>query len=175
MSFFLELQVSQSLRGIFINQSKYALEMLKKYGMESCEAVETLMVKRSKLDEYPQGTLVDPTRYRIMVGSLMHLTASRPDLIFVVCMCVWYQAKPTKNHLIEVLWMKSQLKYYGFVFNKIPFYYDSKSVISLSYNFVQHSRTKHIVVRYHFIKEQVENGTSITPERLKSLAESEEE
>ncbi|GKE35270.1 hypothetical protein Tco_1454592 [Tanacetum coccineum] len=51
-------------KGIFINQSKYAYEMLKKYGLESCDDVETLIVERSKLDEDPQGTPVDPTRYR---------------------------------------------------------------------------------------------------------------
>ncbi|GJR62209.1 hypothetical protein Tco_1504371 [Tanacetum coccineum] len=57
------------------------------------------MVDRSKLDEDPLGIPVDQTRYRGMVGSLMYLTASRPDLVFVVCMCARYQAKPTKKHL----------------------------------------------------------------------------
>nr|GEW10675.1 hypothetical protein [Tanacetum cinerariifolium] len=85
--FFLGLQISQSPRGVFINQSKYALESLKKYGMESSDPVDTLMVDKSKLDEDPQGKAVDPTHYRGMVGTLMYLTASRPDLTFVVCMC----------------------------------------------------------------------------------------
>ncbi|GJW67974.1 retrovirus-related pol polyprotein from transposon TNT 1-94 [Tanacetum coccineum] len=69
-------------RGIFINQSKYALESLKKYGMESSDPVDTPMVEKSKLDEYPQGKAVDLTHYRGMVGTLMYLTASRPDLTF---------------------------------------------------------------------------------------------
>ncbi|GJT26284.1 retrovirus-related pol polyprotein from transposon TNT 1-94 [Tanacetum coccineum] len=77
------------LRGIFLNQSKYALESLKKYGMESSNLVDTPMVEKSKLDEDPQGKVVDPTHYREMVGTLMYLTASRPDLTFVVCMCAW--------------------------------------------------------------------------------------
>ncbi|GJT39320.1 retrovirus-related pol polyprotein from transposon TNT 1-94 [Tanacetum coccineum] len=85
--FFLGLLVSQNSRGIFINQSKYFLEMIKKYGLEFCDVVDTPMVKRLKLDEDPQGTKVDPTRYRSMVGSLMYLTASHPDLVFVVYMC----------------------------------------------------------------------------------------
>ncbi|GJX18975.1 retrovirus-related pol polyprotein from transposon TNT 1-94 [Tanacetum coccineum] len=64
LSFFLGLQISQSPRGIFLNQSKYALESLKKYGMETCDPVDTPMVEKSKLDEDPQGKVVDPTRYR---------------------------------------------------------------------------------------------------------------
>ncbi|GKC74811.1 retrotransposon protein, putative, unclassified [Tanacetum coccineum] len=64
MSFFLGLQISQSPRGIFINQSKYALEMLKKYGLDQCEPVDIPMVDRLKLDEDLNETLVDPTRYQ---------------------------------------------------------------------------------------------------------------
>ncbi|GJX29194.1 retrovirus-related pol polyprotein from transposon TNT 1-94 [Tanacetum coccineum] len=95
MSFFLGLQISQSPRGIFLNQSKYALEIIKKYRMESTDRVDTPMVEKSKLDADTQGKEVDPTRYRGMIGSLMYLTSSRPDLVFAVCMCVRYQAKPT--------------------------------------------------------------------------------
>ncbi|GJS68144.1 integrase, catalytic region, zinc finger, CCHC-type containing protein [Tanacetum coccineum] len=84
MSFFLGLQVSQSLEGIFINQSKYALETLYKYGMDLCEPIDTPMVDRSKLDEDPLGIPVDHARFRSMVGSLMYLTASRPDLVFAI-------------------------------------------------------------------------------------------
>ncbi|GJU61313.1 retrovirus-related pol polyprotein from transposon TNT 1-94, partial [Tanacetum coccineum] len=89
-------------RGIFINQSKYELEMLKKYGFKKYDAVDIPMVGQSKLDEDPNRTSVDPTRYRGMVESLMYLTASRPDLVFVICMCARYQAKPTERHLTTV-------------------------------------------------------------------------
>ncbi|GJX43932.1 retrovirus-related pol polyprotein from transposon TNT 1-94 [Tanacetum coccineum] len=99
MSFFLGLQVSQNPGGIFINQSKFALEILKKFGMDSCDPTDTPMVGRLKLDEDPLGILVDQTRFRSMVGSLMYLTANRPDLVFVVCMCARYQASPTKKHI----------------------------------------------------------------------------
>ncbi|GJS68308.1 retrovirus-related pol polyprotein from transposon TNT 1-94 [Tanacetum coccineum] len=102
MSFFLGLQISQSPKGIFINQSKYALEMLKKYGLDQCDPVDIPMVERLKLDEDPNGTLVDPTRYRSMVRPLMYLIASGPDLVFAICMCARYQAKPTENHLTTV-------------------------------------------------------------------------
>ncbi|GKF07951.1 retrovirus-related pol polyprotein from transposon TNT 1-94 [Tanacetum coccineum] len=74
MSFFLGLQVSQSPRGIFINQAKYALETLKKYGMDLSDPVDTPMVDRLKLDEDLMGIPVDQTRFRGMVGSLMYLT-----------------------------------------------------------------------------------------------------
>nr|GEV03937.1 hypothetical protein [Tanacetum cinerariifolium] len=83
MLFFLGLQVSQNPKGIFINQSKFALEILKKFEMDSCDPVDTPMVDRLKLDEDPLGILVDQTRFNSMVGSLMYLTASRPDLVFV--------------------------------------------------------------------------------------------
>ncbi|GJR68117.1 retrovirus-related pol polyprotein from transposon TNT 1-94 [Tanacetum coccineum] len=242
MSFFLGLQVSQNPGGIFINQSKFALEILKKFGMDSCDPVDTPMVDRLKLDEDPLGIPVDQTRFRSMVGSLMYLTASRPDLVFVVCMCARYQASPTKKHLealkrvfrylrgtinwglwypkdtamaltayadadhagcqdtrrstsgsaqflgdklvswsskkqkstaistteaeyiamsgccAQILWMRSQLTDYGFVFNKIPLYCDNRSAIALCCNNVQHSRSKHIDIRHHFIREQVEKG-----------------
>ncbi|GJV36008.1 hypothetical protein Tco_1408485 [Tanacetum coccineum] len=89
-------------KGIFLNKSKYALEIIKKYGMETNDPVDTPMVEKSKLDADPQGKEVDPTRYCRMIGSLMYLTASRPYLVFVVCICAQNQAKPTKKHLHAV-------------------------------------------------------------------------
>ncbi|GJU35703.1 putative ribonuclease H-like domain-containing protein [Tanacetum coccineum] len=231
--------ISQSPRGIFINQSKYALESLKKYGYESCDPVDTPMVEKSKLDEDKEGNTVDPSHYHGMIGTLLYLTASRPDLQFAICMCARYQARPTEKHLnavkrifrylkgtvhrglwypkdssfaltafadadhagcqdtrrstsgsiqllgdrlvswsskrqksaaissteaeyialsgccAQVLWMRSQLTDYGFGFNKIPMYCDNKSAIALCCNNVQHSRSKHIDIRFHFIKEHV--------------------
>nr|GFA78659.1 hypothetical protein [Tanacetum cinerariifolium] len=80
ISFFLGLQISQNPRGIFINQSKYALESLKKYGFESCDPMDIPMVEKSKLYEDKKGKAVDPSHYRGMIGTLLYLTASRPDL-----------------------------------------------------------------------------------------------
>ncbi|GKE17483.1 hypothetical protein Tco_1425060 [Tanacetum coccineum] len=102
MFFFPGLQISRCPRGIFLNQSKYALEIIKKYGMETSDPVDTRMVVKSKLYADPQGKEVDPTCYRGMIGSLMYLTSSRPDIVFVVCMCAWYQPKPTGKHLHAV-------------------------------------------------------------------------
>ncbi|GJT81287.1 retrovirus-related pol polyprotein from transposon TNT 1-94 [Tanacetum coccineum] len=158
--------------------------------------MDTPMVEKSKLDEDPQGKAVDPTRYRGMIGSLMYLTSSRPDLMLIMLV-----AKiPEKVHLETM----------AFGFNKIPLYCDNKSAIALCCNKVQHSRSKYIDIIYHFIKEQVENGVvelyfvrieyqlvdiftkalgrerleflinklgmrSMSPETLKRLAEEEEE
>ncbi|GKA55598.1 retrovirus-related pol polyprotein from transposon TNT 1-94 [Tanacetum coccineum] len=139
ISFFLGLQVSQNPRGIFLNQSKYALEMLMKYGLANSDAIDTPMVERSKLDEDPQGTPVDPTRYQSMIGSLMYVTASRHGLVFI----------DTRFDVTAF----TNADHAGCQFKKEYF----GSAIALSCNTVKHLRTKHIAVRYHFIKDQVEN------------------
>nr|GEX17612.1 retrovirus-related Pol polyprotein from transposon TNT 1-94 [Tanacetum cinerariifolium] len=242
LQFFLGIQIHQSPRGIFINQAKYAQEILKKHGMPSCDSIGTPMAMK-QLDADLSGTPVDQTKYRSMVGTLMYLKASRPDIVHATCYCARYQAKPVEKHLIavkwifrclkdtinmglwypkdtgfeltafldsdhagcldsrkstsggiqflssdklvswsfkkhdctlmslaeakyvslsaccaQVQWLRTQLTYYGFHFNKIPMYCDSKATIAISCNPVQHSRTKHIDVRYHFIKEKVEKG-----------------
>ncbi|GJT41540.1 retrovirus-related pol polyprotein from transposon TNT 1-94 [Tanacetum coccineum] len=213
-----------------------------KYGFDSCDPVDTPMVEKSKLDEDKEGKAVDPLHYRGMIGTLLYLTASRPDLQFAICMCARYQVWPTEKHLhavkrifrylrgtinqglwypkdssialtafayayhagcqdtrrstsgsmqflgdrlvswsskrqksvvissteaeyiamsgccAQILWMRSQLTDYGLGFNKIPMYCDNKGAIALCCNNVQHSRSKHIDIRFHFIKEHVKNG-----------------
>ncbi|GKD44452.1 retrovirus-related pol polyprotein from transposon TNT 1-94 [Tanacetum coccineum] len=105
MSFFLGLQISQSPIDIFINQSKYAFEIVKIYVLHSTDSVDTPMIENKKLDEDLQGKQVDATLYRDMIGSLMYLTASRPDLNYDVYLCTRYQAKPTEKHLQAVKWV----------------------------------------------------------------------
>nr|GEW55344.1 retrotransposon protein, putative, unclassified [Tanacetum cinerariifolium] len=151
MPFFFGLQVNQSPSGIFINQSNYVNEILKKYGLNTCDIIGTPMDIKDKLDLDQIGTSVDATKYRSMIGALMYLTSSRPDIVHATCICARYQAQPTKKHLKE-------LTDYGYHFNKIPIYCDSKSATVISCNPVQHYRTKHIAVRYHFIKEHIEKG-----------------
>nr|GEW73179.1 hypothetical protein [Tanacetum cinerariifolium] len=126
---------------IFALTAKYALEILKKHGMEKGQSIGIPMATKPKLDADLSGKLVDQTDYRSKIGSLMYLTSSRPDIVQAVCYCA-----------------RTQLKDYGFNCNKIPLYYDSQSAIAISCNPVQHSYTKHIHTRYHFIKEQVKNG-----------------
>ncbi|GKE43262.1 retrovirus-related pol polyprotein from transposon TNT 1-94 [Tanacetum coccineum] len=88
--------------GILVVQSNYVLEILKKYGMETCDPVETPMEIKDKLDLDQNGTLVDATKYRSMIGALMYLTSSRPAIVHATCLCARYQAKPTEKHLKEV-------------------------------------------------------------------------
>nr|GEZ66447.1 retrovirus-related Pol polyprotein from transposon TNT 1-94 [Tanacetum cinerariifolium] len=221
LKFFLGIQIHQSFRGIFINQAKYAQEILKKHGMTSCDSIGTPMATKH-LDADLSETPIDQTKYRSTVEALMYLTASRPDIMHATCYCVRYQAQLTKKHLTsvkrifrylkdtinmglwypkdtgfeltafsdsdhagcldsrkstsgviqfleaeyvslsaycaQVLWMRTQLTDYGFYFDKIPMYCDSKVATAISCNPAQHSRTKHINVRYHFIKEKVKKG-----------------
>ncbi|GJV07539.1 retrovirus-related pol polyprotein from transposon TNT 1-94 [Tanacetum coccineum] len=131
-----EVYVSQ-LEGFVDQDNPSHVYKLKKalYGLKqaprACDSVDTPMVEKSKLDEDLKGNPVDATLYRGMIGSFMYLTSSRSDLIYAVCLCSR---------------------------SLIPLYCDNKSVIALYCNNVQHSRAKHTNVRYHFIKEQVENG-----------------
>nr|GEX04031.1 retrovirus-related Pol polyprotein from transposon TNT 1-94 [Tanacetum cinerariifolium] len=201
LKFFLGIQIHQSPRGIFINQAKYAQEILKKHGMTSCDSIGTPMATKH-LDADLSGTPVDQTKYRSKVEALMYLTASGLDIMHATCYCARYQAQPTEKHLTavkrifrylkdtihmglcwsskkhdctsmsfaeaeyvslsacyaQVLWMRIQLIDYGFYFDKIPMYCDSKAAIAISCNPVQHSRTKYIDVQYHFIKEKVKIG-----------------
>ncbi|GKF86352.1 hypothetical protein Tco_0254179, partial [Tanacetum coccineum] len=108
---------------MFIIQSKYALESLRKFGMKSSDPVDTHMVEKSKLDEDTQGKVMDPTHYRGMIGTLMYLTASRPDLTFDVCMCAQYQANPTEKHLHAV---KRIFKYLRGTVNRGLWYQDTR-------------------------------------------------
>nr|GEW34944.1 uncharacterized mitochondrial protein AtMg00810-like [Tanacetum cinerariifolium] len=93
--------INQSPRGIFINQAKYAQEILKKHGMISCDSVGTPMAIKH-LDADLSGTPVDQTKYRSMVRALMYLTASRPDIMHATSYCARYQVKPTEKHLTVV-------------------------------------------------------------------------
>ncbi|GKD49241.1 retrovirus-related pol polyprotein from transposon TNT 1-94 [Tanacetum coccineum] len=101
-TFFLSLQVNQSACGIFINQSNYVLEILTKYGMETCDLIGTSMEINDKLDIDKNGTLVDATKYCSMIGILMYLTSSRPNIVHATSLCARYQAQPTEKHLKEV-------------------------------------------------------------------------
>ncbi|GJW20651.1 retrovirus-related pol polyprotein from transposon TNT 1-94 [Tanacetum coccineum] len=102
MKFFLGVQLHQPRRGIIINQSKYALEILKKHDMEKCNSNGTPMAISPKLDVDLSGTPIDQTKYHSMIGSLMYLTTSRTDLVYAPCCCARYQARLTEKHLKEL-------------------------------------------------------------------------
>ncbi|GJU82541.1 retrovirus-related pol polyprotein from transposon TNT 1-94 [Tanacetum coccineum] len=206
LKFFLGLQVHQSPCGIFISQSQYAIELLKKHGLDECVSMSTPMATE-RLDADLQGTPTDQTTYHRMIGGLMYLTASRPDIAFATfdsrfeliaysdadharckddCKSIsgglqflggklvsWSSKKQDCTAMstaeaeyvslsaccAQVIWMRTQLLDYGYKYNRISMYCNSKSVITISCNPVQHSKTKHIDIRYHFIKEHVEKGT----------------
>ncbi|GJS50185.1 hypothetical protein Tco_0600306 [Tanacetum coccineum] len=134
------------------------------------------MVPLNNLGPNLSSKAVNKTQYRGMIGSLMYLTASRPDIQFSTCLCARYQANPKESYLIDVkrifrkstsavagccaniLWMKSQLTDYDIIYEKVPIFYDNTSAIAISNNLVLHSRTKNIDIRYHFIRDHILKG-----------------
>ncbi|KAJ9546726.1 hypothetical protein OSB04_019269 [Centaurea solstitialis] len=242
LNFFVGIQVKQSPDGIFIIQSKYIKDMLKKFQMTNCSPIKAPMQTRNLLGPDLDGKSVDQKIYRSIIGSLLYLTATRPDIMFSTCFCARFQANPIESHLkvvkrilrylkgtqdlslwypkdssfelisftdsdyggckldrkstsgscqflgdklvswtskkqncvststaeakyvaaasccSQVLWMKTQLLDYGYKLKKVPIYCDSESAIAITSNPVQHSKTKHIDIRYHFIKDDVEKG-----------------
>ena len=210
--------------------------------MDKSKEMATPMSTSCYLDKDEKGKPVDLSKYRGMIGSLLYLTASRPDIMFSVCMCARYQANPKESHLTavkrimrylvgtqnvglwypkgttcsligysdsdfagckldrkstsgtchllgsalvswhskkqvsvalstaeaeyvaagsccaQILWMKQQLLDYGVALDCIPIRCDNTSAINLTKNPIQHSRTKHIEIRHHFIRDHVQKG-----------------
>ncbi|GJY99398.1 retrovirus-related pol polyprotein from transposon TNT 1-94 [Tanacetum coccineum] len=102
LNFFLGLQIKQMEDGIFFNQSKYIKETLKKFGLEESKLMKTPMSSDTKLTKDEECESVDSTKYRGMIGSLLYLTASRPDIMFSVCLCARFQEAPKTSHLEAV-------------------------------------------------------------------------
>ncbi|GJY27522.1 hypothetical protein Tco_0403289 [Tanacetum coccineum] len=236
---------------IFFNQSKYIKEMLKKFGLEDSKPTKTPMSMEIKLTKDDEADFVDSSKYRGMIGSLLYLTASRPDIMFSVCLCARFQENPKTTHLESVkrtfryiigtshlglwyskgtrietvvyadsdhagdyvdrkstsgvctfmgycltswfakkqmalaismteaeyvfaekacqqaLWMKQALIDYGIRLDDVPIMCDNKGAIDLSKNPVQHSRTKHIEIRHHFLRDNVQKG-NISIEKVAS-------
>ncbi|GJZ98525.1 uncharacterized mitochondrial protein-like protein [Tanacetum coccineum] len=114
LTFFLGLQVQQKKDGIFISQDKYVVEILKKFGFTEVKTASTPMETQKPLLKDEDGKEVDVHMYRSMIGSLMYLTSSRPDIMFAVCACARYQVNPKVSHLHAVKrifrYLKGQLK-----------------------------------------------------------------
>ncbi|GJV88095.1 retrovirus-related pol polyprotein from transposon TNT 1-94 [Tanacetum coccineum] len=242
LNFFHGLQIKQMEDDIFFNQSKYIKEMLKKFGLEDSKPMKTPMSSDTKLTKDEECESVDSTKYQGMIGSLLYLTASRPNIMFSVCLCARFQEAPKTSHLEAVkcifryikgtthlglwypkgtdietvvyadsdhagdyvdrkstsgictfvgccltswfskkqtalaistteaeyvsagkacqqaLWMKQSLIDYDVRLDDVPIMCDNKGAIDLSKNPVQHSRTKHIKIRHHFLHDNVQKG-----------------
>ncbi|GJY67074.1 retrovirus-related pol polyprotein from transposon TNT 1-94 [Tanacetum coccineum] len=152
-------------RGIFINQAKYAQEILKKHGMTSCDSIGTPMATKhldADLSDSDHAGCLDSRKstsggIQFLGGDkLVSWSSKKQDCTSMSSAEAEYVS--LSACCAQVLWLRTQLTDYGFHFDKIPMYCDSKAAIAISCNPVQHSRTKHIDVRYHFIKEQVEKG-----------------
>ncbi|GJX15534.1 reverse transcriptase domain, reverse transcriptase zinc-binding domain protein [Tanacetum coccineum] len=134
--------IKQSEGGILINHEKYVKNLLKRYDING-SSVKTPMVPPNKLGPDLNGKAVNETWYRGMIGSLMYLTASKPDIQFSSCLHARYQANLQESHLITV---KKIFRYPYFVIT---------SAITISNNLALHSRTKHINIRYYFIRDHI--------------------
>ncbi|GJX82229.1 putative ribonuclease H-like domain-containing protein, partial [Tanacetum coccineum] len=205
LTFFLGLQVMQRDDGIFINQDKYVADILKKFDFSSVKTVSTPIETNKALHKDERAEDVDVHLYRSMIGSLIYLTASRPDIMFAVCACArdspfdleafsdsdyagvsldrksttrgcqflgkrlisWQCKKQTvvanstteaeyvaaANCYGQVLWIQNQMLDYGFNFMNTKIYIDNESTICIVKNLVFHSKTKHIEIRHHFIRD----------------------
>jgi hypothetical protein len=232
---------------LFISQSKYARDLVKKFDLETANIAKTPMSTTAKIARDGEGKAVDQTYYRSMIGSLLYLTASRPDIAYSVGVCARYQAEPKESHVeaakriiryvkgtismglwypfetsadlagycritgysdadwagcvedrkstsggcfyfgncliawhckkqtcislstgeaeyvaagsgcTQMLWLKYMLADYGISQGTMTLFCDNTSTINISKNPVQHSRTKHIDIRHHFIRELVED------------------
>jgi hypothetical protein len=242
LTFFLGFQIKQVKEGTFISQTKYTHDILKKFGMDKAKPIKTPMGTNGHLDLDLGGTSVDQKVYRSMIGSLLYLCASRPDIMLSVCMCARFQAAPKDCHLravkrimrylvltpnlglwypkgsrfellgysdadyagckvdrkstsgtcqflgrslvswsskkqnsvalstaeaeyvaagsccAQLLWMRQTLKDYGYTLNHIPLLCDNESAIKIAYNPCEHSRTKHIDIRHHFLRDHAIKG-----------------
>ncbi|GJX08545.1 putative ribonuclease H-like domain-containing protein [Tanacetum coccineum] len=201
LTFFLGLQVQQKEDGIFISQDKYVADILKKFDFVTVKTTSTLMEPNKALVKDEEAKDVDVHLYRSMIGSLMYLTTSRPDITFAVCACARFQVTPKISHLHAVKrifrYLKGQPKLglwypmdspfdleafsdsdyagasldrkstirgcqflgkrcYGFNFMNTKIYIDNESTICIMKNLVFHSKTKHIEIRHHFIRDSYE-------------------
>jgi hypothetical protein len=102
LTFFLGFQIKQLKEDTFICQTKYTKDMLKKFDMENAKPIKTPMPTNGHLDLNEDGKTVDKKVYRSMIGSLLYLCASRPDIMLSVCMCARFQANPKECHLMAI-------------------------------------------------------------------------
>jgi hypothetical protein len=242
LNLFLGFQIKRLQEGTFIHHEKYTNDILKKFKMDDCKPIKTPMPTNGHLDLDEGGKPVDQNLYHSMIGSLLYLTASMPDIMLSVCMCARFQANPKESHLsalkrilrylkytpsiglwyphgacfellgysdsdfagcridrnstsggcnllgrslvawsskkqnsvalstaeaeyistgaccAQILYMKQSLLDYGVVLDRVPLLCDNESAVKIANKPVQHSRTKHIGIRHHFLRDHVAKG-----------------
>jgi hypothetical protein len=242
LQFFLGLQIKQSKEGTSVHQAKYTKDIVRKFKMEDSKAMTTPMSTTTALDADEEGEHVDRKEYRSMIGSLLYLTATRPDIQFSVYLCARFQASPRTSHrqgvkrifrylrhtpnfglwysassslalhgfsdadfagcrldrkstsgtcqflgsslvswssrkqssvaqstteaeyvavascCSQLLWITYTMSDFGEEYTHVSLQCDSSSAISVAKNPVLHSKTKHIEVGYHFLRDNVEKG-----------------
>ncbi|XP_019171969.1 PREDICTED: uncharacterized protein LOC109167406 [Ipomoea nil] len=240
LNYFLGLQVKQCPEGIFINQAKYTKDLIRKFGIDGKSSVQIPMSTSLRMNIDNEGKDVDQKNFRGIIGSILYLTASRPDISFAIGVCARFQSKPKESHLCaakkilrylkgtqgvglwypkrgsfylvgysdvdfagcridrkntsgtcqflggrhvswfskkqnsiatstaeaeyiaagsccaQILWMTHQLRDYGVIVREVRIKCDNTSAISITHHPVLHSRTKHIDIKYHFIRDHVE-------------------
>ena len=122
LSYYLGIQIKQLRNDTFVSQGKYIKDMLKKFGMDDAKSVSTPIGTNGSLDSDTSGNMVDQKLYRSMNGSLLYVTASRPDVMFSVCMCARFQASPRESHLKatkRILWYLKHTQNVGLWYPKV--------------------------------------------------------
>ncbi|GJT32634.1 retrovirus-related pol polyprotein from transposon TNT 1-94 [Tanacetum coccineum] len=174
VSYFLGIEIKQLPNGVHISQRKYASDMLKKFKMFLCKPVTSPLVYKCKLSKDDGKKLVNPTRFRSIVGSLLYLTISRPDLAFAASFLSRFMGEPSSSRLgavkrvlryvkgsldLEIMFERNKVVKLEGYDDKGPtvIFRDNKSAITIAKNPVQHGRTKHINVKYHAIREAEKN------------------
>jgi hypothetical protein len=242
LTYFLGFQVKQLKDDTFLYQTKYTQDLLKRFGMKDAKPTKTPMGTNGHVDLNKGGKFVDQKAYRSMIGSLLYLCASRPDIMLSVCMCARYQSNPKECHLVvikrilrylvstpcfgiwypkgstfdligysdsnyagckvdrkstsgtcqflgrslvswsskkqtfvalstveaeyvaagqccaQLLWMRQTLRDFGYNLSQVPLLCDNESAIRMADNPIEHSRTKHINIRHHFLRDHQQKG-----------------
>jgi hypothetical protein len=242
LTYFLGFQVKQLKDDTFISQMKYTQDLLKRFGMKDAKPANTPMGTNGHVDLNKGGKSVDQKAYQSMIGSLLYLCASRPDIMLSICMCARYQFDPKECHLVaikrilsylvsmpcfgiwypkgstfeligysdsdyagcnvdrksisgtcqflgrslvswsskkqtsialstaeaeyvaaeqccaQLLWMRQTLRDFGYNLSKVPLLCDNESAICIADNPVERSRTKHINIRHHFLRDHQQKG-----------------
>jgi hypothetical protein len=139
LTFFLGFQIKQAKEGTFISQSKYTRDVLKKFGIDNAKPIKTPMGTNGHLDLDMGGTSVDQKIYCSMIGSLLYLCASRPDIMLSVCMCARFQAAPKECHLRAV---KRIMRYLVLTPNLGLWYPKGSCIELLGYSDADYARCK---------------------------------